>query len=55
MAHDVIISNKPFLQLLSARYFILHHYGGIYADMDYEPTTNFYDELPQNTVAAVER
>lgn len=22
--------------------------------MDYEPTTNFYDELPQNTVAAVE-
>ncbi len=52
MAHVI---SKPYLQLLSARYFTLHHYGGIYAEMNYEPTTNFYDELPQNTVAVVER
>ena len=38
----------------AARYFILHHYGGIYADLDYEPTTNFYDMLPQNQVGMVE-
>jgi mannosyltransferase OCH1-like enzyme len=38
----------------AARYFILHHYGGIYADLDYEPTTNFYQYLPQNQVAMVE-
>ena len=38
----------------AARYFILHHYGGIYADLDYEPTTNFYEYLPQNQVAMVE-
>lgn len=38
----------------AARYFILHHYGGIYADLDYEPTSNFYDYLPQNRVAMVE-
>lgn len=38
----------------AARYFILHHYGGIYADLDYEPTTNFYNYLPQNQVGMVE-
>lgn len=38
----------------AARYFILHFYGGIYADLDYEPTTNFYEYLPQNQVAMVE-
>ena len=38
----------------AARYFILHHYGGIYADLDYEPKTNFYNYLPQNQVAMVE-
>jgi len=38
----------------AVRYFILHKYGGIYADLDYEPTTNFYDSLPQNQVGVVE-
>lgn len=38
----------------AARYFILHHYGGIYADLDYEPQSNFYEHLPPNQVAMVE-
>ena len=38
----------------AARYFILHHYGGIYADLDYEPQLNFYDYLPSNQVSMVE-
>jgi len=38
----------------AARYFILHHYGGIYADLDYEPQSNFYEFLPTNQVAMVE-
>lgn len=38
----------------AARYFILHHYGGVYADLDYEPTTNFFEYLPKNQVAMVE-
>ncbi len=38
----------------AARYFILHHFGGVYADLDYEPNINFYDYLPQNQVAMVE-
>jgi len=38
----------------AARYFILHHYGGIYADLDYEPQSNFYEYLPPNQVAMVE-
>ena len=38
----------------SARYFILHFMGGIYADLDYEPMTNFYDYLPQNQAGLIE-
>ena len=38
----------------AARYFILHHYGGIYADLDYEPQSNFFEYLPPNQVAMVE-
>ncbi len=33
-----------------ARYFILHKYGGIYADMDYECLKNFYNDLVQDKV-----
>ncbi len=33
-----------------ARYFILHKYGGIYADMDYECLKNFYNDLDQDRV-----
>mmetsp|Transcript_17894 Transcript_17894/g.26801 ORF Transcript_17894/g.26801 Transcript_17894/m.26801 type:complete len:404 (-) Transcript_17894:280-1491(-) len=38
----------------AARYFILHYYGGIYADLDYEAQSNFYEFLPPNQVAMVE-
>ena len=38
----------------SSRYFILHHMGGIYADLDYEPLINFYDYLPKNQVGLIE-
>lgn len=37
-----------------ARYFILHKYGGIYADMDYECFQNFENLIPQNKVSISE-
>lgn len=38
----------------ATRYFALHKYGGIHADLDYEPLMNFYDYLPQDRVSVVE-
>lgn len=38
----------------AARYFILHAYGGLYADLDYEPLVDFWNYLPQDRVAIVE-
>lgn len=38
----------------SSRYFILHHYGGLYADLDYEPLLNFWDFLPADRVSLIE-
>ncbi len=38
----------------SSRYFILHHYGGLYADLDYVPFINFWKKLPQNKVSLIE-
>lgn len=38
----------------ASRYFILYHYGGIYADMDYEPLTNFWKWLPTDRVSLIE-
>ena len=38
----------------SARYFILHYYGGIYADMDFYCFKNFYDKLEQDKICIVE-
>lgn len=38
----------------AARYFILHFYGGVYADLDYEPLMNFFTYLPQNIVGIIE-
>jgi len=38
----------------AVRYFVLHKHGGIYADLDYEPTLNFYDYLPQDQASMVE-
>jgi len=37
-----------------ARYFILYKYGGIYADMDYLCTRNFYNLLPQDKISISE-
>lgn len=38
----------------AARYFILYMYGGLYADLDYEPLSNFWDQLPKDRVALIE-
>lgn len=35
----------------AGRYCILWKYGGIYADLDYEATRNFYDQLPAGKVS----
>lgn len=37
-----------------ARYFILYHYGGIYADMDTECVRRFYEHLPPGKVSVAE-
>lgn len=37
-----------------SRLFLLYHYGGIYADMDYIVYKNFFDELPQDKVSIPE-
>jgi mannosyltransferase OCH1-like enzyme len=37
-----------------SRLFLLYHYGGIYADMDYICYKNFYDELPKGIVCIPE-
>lgn len=63
---DFISENYPwFLEIYSgydvnikrydiARVFLLYHYGGIYADMDYQVYKNFYDELQQDIVSIPE-
>ena len=63
---DFISENYPwFLQIFRgynlnikrydiSRIFLLYHYGGIYADMDYKVYKNFYDELPQDIVSISE-
>ena len=38
----------------SSRYFILFTYGGLYADLDYEPYVNFWEYLPTDRVSFVE-
>ena len=37
-----------------ARLFLLYHYGGIYADMDYIVYKNFFDELPKDKISIPE-
>lgn len=36
------------------RYFILYHYGGIYADLDCEVRENFYDDLDPDNISLAE-
>ena len=38
----------------SSRYFILHQYGGLYVDLDYEPLVNFWEYLPQDRPGIIE-
>lgn len=38
----------------AARTFILHKYGGLYLDMDYEVLENFWDRLPDTTPAVIQ-
>jgi len=38
----------------AVRYFVLYKYGGLYADLDYEPLVNFWDHLPTDRIALVE-
>ena len=38
----------------ASRYFILHEFGGIYADMDFECVKNFWDKLPQEKISFAE-
>ena len=39
----------------AVRYFILLHYGGLYADLDYEPlTADLWNQLPPDRLALVE-
>ena len=38
----------------ATRYFVLWRYGGLYADLDYEPLRNFWSALPRDRVALVE-
>lgn len=35
----------------ASRYFILHKYGGIYADMDYKCQHRFFEELPHDKIS----
>ncbi len=42
------------LRVDMARVFMLHRYGGLYVDMDYECVCNFYDQLPSDKVSVVE-
>jgi hypothetical protein len=65
-ARDMIAKHYPdFLDVYSslshhimrvdaARYFILHRYGGLYLDMDYEVLVNFWDRLPDDVPALIQ-
>lgn len=46
--------SSTIMRVDAARYFILHAYGGIYIDMDFEVHHNFYSQLPQEKVSIVE-
>lgn len=43
--------DKTIKRVDAARYFILHKYGGIYADMDYECLKNFEHLIPPDKVS----
>jgi len=37
-----------------ARYFILYEYGGLYFDLDYQPLTNFWQRLPDDSPTVIQ-
>jgi mannosyltransferase OCH1-like enzyme len=50
--HDVYQHYDQKIKKIDAvRYFILYHYGGVYADMDYLCQFRFFDDLPQDKVS----
>jgi len=44
----------PIQRADAVRYFILYAYGGLYADLDYEPLANFWSALPVDRPAFIE-
>jgi mannosyltransferase OCH1-like enzyme len=46
--------DKQIKRVDAARYFILHKYGGMYADMDYECVNNFEHLIPGDKVSIAE-
>jgi len=46
--------NENIKRVDASRYFILHEFGGIYADMDFECVKNFWDKLPQEKISFAE-
>jgi len=49
-----VYSSRLLSSLKASRYFILHHFGGLYADLDYEPLANFWEYLPGSHVGLIE-
>jgi hypothetical protein len=46
--------DKDIKRIDAVRYFILYHYGGIYADMDMECKKNFWNQIPQDKISVLE-
>lgn len=46
--------DKPIMRVDAFRYIAMHAFGGLYADMDYEPLVNFWSILPRDAPAIVE-
>jgi mannosyltransferase OCH1-like enzyme len=44
----------PIQRVDASRYFILYTYGGLYADLDYEPLQNFWSFLPNDRPGFIE-
>lgn len=45
---------KEIMRCDVARLLILHKYGGIYGDLDYQVNRNFYDQLPSDKISIIE-
>lgn len=66
MVEDLIANDYPefldsfqrlphhIMRVDAARYFILHKYGGLYMDMDYEVLVDFWNRLPDDIPAIIQ-